>query len=249
MHHFGEPLTPSTTDFGTRSEPPLHGQLLDWLASDFIASGWSMKQLHRTIVLSAAYQQSSATSNPKAQKTDPDNRLLWHYPRRRLDWESMRDTLLTVSGRLDPSLGGRPVDVAGDPLNRRRTLYGLVDRQNLPASFRAFDFAIPDQCSERRPKTTVPQQALFALNSPFVMEQARALMNLPDIQSQPGPEETIDALFRRVLGRHAREPEIHSAVRFVREASAAASDNKTAPSAWEQLAQVLLASNEAVFLD
>ena len=117
-------------------------------------------------------------SAPTGAEGDPDNKLLSRYPRRRLDLEAMRDTLLFVAGRLDGAMGGRPVDVAGDALNRRRTVYGLVDRQNLPALFRSFDFAMPDQCVERRPKTTVPQQALFAMNSPFVMEQARALAEL-----------------------------------------------------------------------
>jgi hypothetical protein len=95
--------------------------------------------------------------------------------RRRLDLESMRDTMLAVAGHLDRTAFGRPVNVAGDPMNRRRTVYGLVDRQSLPGVFRAFDFASPDQSAERRPQTTVPQQALFGLNSPFVLEQARAL--------------------------------------------------------------------------
>ena len=95
-------------------------------------------------------------------------------------FEAMRDTLLFVSGRLDSKMGGRPVDVAGDPKNRRRTVYGMVDRQSLPAMFRAFDFASPDQSAERRPQTTVPQQALFSMNAPFVIEQAKALAARPE---------------------------------------------------------------------
>jgi hypothetical protein len=267
MHHFGEPLVGSTTDFGTRTEPPLHRELVDWLAAEFIRSGWSVKHLHRVMMLSGAYQQACVAADVRRLKSisrfgrqsllasaatsgvDPDNKLLLHFPRRRLDFESMRDSLLFVSGKLDTTMGGRPVDVADDSQNCRRTVYGLVDRQNLPAVFRAFDFAAPDQCVERRPRTTVPQQALFALNSPFVMEQARALVARTDIAEEKQPAKRVDSLFRRVLGRRATKDEITSALRFVQaaESDTAADDKALKP--WEQFAQVLLVSNEAVFLD
>lgn len=249
MHHFGEPLVASTADFGTRSAPPTHPELLDWLASEFMASGWSLKSLHRVMVLSAAYQQSSlaeagGTGMASAMQADPDNRLLWHYPRRRLDMEAMRDSLLFLAGRLDTRPGGRPEDVSGDPQNRRRTVYGLVDRQNLPGLFRAFDFASPDQCAERRPKTTVPQQALFAMNSPFVQEQARAVAARPEVAGETDPARRVDLLFRQVLGRPATEHERDATLGFV-----ALAGEDGSPSPWEQLAQVLLVSNEAVFVD
>lgn len=183
-----------------------------------------------------------------ARALDPENKLLSHYPRRRLDLEPMRDSLLAISGRLDLVMGGRPVDVAADPLNCRRTVYGLVDRQNLPALFRAFDFAVPDQCVERRPRTTVPQQALFALNSAFVMEQARALVARPEISSTTNPAERVDVLFRRSLGRKPTKHETKSALRFV-EAAKAEDQPKDGLTAWEQFAQVLLATNEFVFVE
>ncbi len=245
MHHFGEPLVGSTGDFGVRSDPPSHPELLDWLAGEFIRSGWSLKHLHRLIVLSSAFGQSSTVPSGPAAVSDPNNRWLGHYPRRRLDLESMRDTLLSVSGRLDSTLGGPPVDAAGDPYNARRTVYALVDRQNLPGLFRSFDFATPDQCAERRPRTTVPQQALFALNSPFVQEQARAVVALPEIASQPADNRRVQALFRRILGRDPLEAETRSAMRFVE--STPAEEGRLQP--WEQLAQVLMVSNEAVYLD
>jgi hypothetical protein len=248
MHHFGEPLAPGTTDFGTRSEPPLHQALLDWLAAEFISSGWSVKQLHRTMVLSAAYRQSSSITGRPTPAGDTDNKLLWHFPRRRLDFEAMRDSLLAVSGRLDARLGGRSVDLANDPANQRRTVYGLVDRQNLPATFRAFDFATPDQCAERRPRTTVPQQALFALNSPFVLEQARSLMQRPELVTIEEPSRIVDALFRITLGRVPTKAEVDSSLRFI-ERSEEQPRPDTEPSPFEQLAQVLLASNEFVFVD
>ena len=179
---------------------------------------------------------------------DPENKFLSRYARRRLDLEAMRDTLLFISGRLDLTMGGRPVDVAGDPLNGRRTVYGLVDRQNLPALFRSFDFAVPDQCVERRPRTTVPQQALFALNSPFVMEQTRALVAQPGIAGEPNPARRVEALFRRVLGREPTKSETAAAERFVAAAQAETQlpDGLTP---WEQFAQILLATNELVFVD
>ena len=141
--------------------------------------------------------------------------MLWRFPRRRLDLEAMRDTLLFVSGRLDQKMGGRPVDVAGDPKNGRRTVYGLVDRQSLPSVFRAFDFASPDQSAERRPRTTVPQQALFSMNAPFVIEQARALAARPEVASVPTTDERIAALYRVVLARSPAPAEVEAAARFL----------------------------------
>jgi len=265
MHHFGEPLVPSTTDFGARSEPPANPELLDWLACEFIRSGWIIKHLHRVIMLSSAYQQASRTiemdkqtkhetrntkHDPPASATpaDPENKLLWHFPRRRLDFEAMRDSLLFVAGRLDTTIGGRPVDLAGNPLNRRRTLYGLVDRQDLPALFRAFDFPVPDQCVERRPRTSVPQQALFALNSHFVMEQARAVAARPEIALAANLSARVDGLFRLVVGRHTTRQECAEALHFI-EAASADTFPDNGLNSWEQLAQVLLISNEAVFVD
>ncbi len=249
MHHFGEPLVGTPSDFGTRSTPPSHPELLDYLADRLRSEGWSLKALHRQIVLSSAYQQASR-DRPECRKVDPENRLLWHVARRRLDLEAMRDTLLYVSGRLDGRMGGRPVNVAGDPANPRRTVYGQVDRQSLPAMFRAFDFASPDQSAERRPQTTVPQQALFSMNAPFVIEQARALAARDEVARASTTEERVDALYRAVLGRPATGAEVAAASRFT-----GAPDRSSNPAGrsrltrWEQLAQVLLMTNEFLFVD
>jgi len=277
MEHFGEPLVASTTDFGARSEPPLQRELLDWLAADFMRSRWSVKHLHRVIVLSSAYQQSAtpgrkAGASTKAPRlagaetgalADPENKLLSRFPRQRVDFEAMRDSLLFASGRLDFTMGGPSVEIANDPLNRRRTVYGLVDRQNLPGMFRSFDFPVPDQCSERRAHTAVPQQTLFGMNSPFVMEQARALAEMvegkdalhrvpePLVRTRSTASHSglqIDALFRRVLGRQATKPEVASCLRFLESAREdKMPENGLKP--LEQLAQVLLISNEALFID
>jgi hypothetical protein len=240
MHHFGEPLVGSTTDFGTRTEPPLHRELLDWLAADFIKSGWSIKHLHRVILSSSAWQQSSTAPNA----VDPENKLLSHYARRRLDFEATRDSLLFASGQIDLRTGGRAVDISGTSLNCRRTIYGLVDRQNLPAVFRTFDFPVPDQCVERRPQTSVPQQALFSLNSPFVLEQAKALAKAAETKSGSTARERIEFLYQTILDRAPTKAELATAAAFVNDGG-----NDEGENSWESLAHVLLMSNEFVFLD
>src|SRR5262249_25965802 len=146
------------------------------------------------------------------------------------------------------TMGGRAVDPASDPLSTRRAVYALVNRQDLPATFRAFDFAIPDQCAERRPRTTVPQQALFAMNSLFVIEQARALAARPELATTTEPGQRIEAFFKRVLGRYPTKSETASALRFIQACqSDAPADAGLTP--WEQFAQVLLISNETLFID
>ncbi|MBI1900033.1 MAG: PSD1 domain-containing protein [Planctomycetia bacterium] len=249
MHHFGEPLVPTPSDFGTRSAPPSHPELLDYLAATFREEGWSLKKLHRRILLSTAWQQVSL-DRPDARKIDPDNRLLWRMNRRRLDLEAMRDSLLAVSGRLDRTLFGRPVDIVGSPQTSRRTLYGLVDRQSLPAMYRAFDFAVPDTSVERRPMTTVPQQALFGMNSPLVIEQAKAIANRPEIAPISSDIGRINMLYRLVLARDPAADELDRARSFVAAIQTARDDaEKSQLSAWELLAQVLLLTNERMFVD
>jgi hypothetical protein len=263
MHHFGEPLVDSPSDFGLRTPPPTHPELLDWLACEFVGQAfqpdssavrqagkpdlrWSLKKLHRTLLLSAAYRQASF-DRPECRRVDPDNRLLWRMNRRRLDFEAMRDTLLAVAGRLDRRMYGRPVDVAGDQGNARRTVYGLVDRQSLPGVFRAFDFASPDTSSERRPRTTVPQQALFGMNSPFVLHQARALAGRPDVAGETEPARRVAALYRLVLTRPPAPAEVGLALEFVTSATKGRDKSRLDP--WQQFAQVLLLTNELMFVD
>ena len=196
-------------------------------------------------MLSSTYQQASF-DRPECRQVDPENRLLWRFPRRRLDLEAMRDTLLFVSGRLDRKMGGRPVDVAGDPKNRRRTVYGMVDRQSLPAVFRAFDFASPDQSAERRPRTTVPQQALFSMNAPFVIEQAKALAARPDVAGAATTEARVAALYRAVLARSPAPAEVQAACAIPEPSPVRSRARRplSACPASEQLAQVLLMTNE-----
>jgi hypothetical protein len=229
--------------------PPSHPELLDYLAAWLMREGWSLKKLHRQLLLSATYQQASI-DRPACRDIDPDNRLLWRMQRRRLDLEEMRDSLLAVSGRIEQRMGGRPVDVAGDPHNRRRTVYGLVDRQSLPGLFRAFDFASPDQSAERRPRTTVPQQALFGMNSPFVHAQARALAARPEMAAAPDRAGRIAALYRLVFGRGPEAEEVRLGLAFLDAAEASnQGSEKSKLTPWEQYAQVVMLSNEFMFVD
>jgi hypothetical protein len=249
MHHFGEPLVSTPSDFGTRSTPPSHPDLLDYLATRLRLQNWSLKALHRLIMLSATYQQASF-DRPDCRRVDPENQLLWRFGRQRLDLEAMRDTLLSVSGRLDTRIGGPPVEAANDRKNRRRTIYALVDRQSLPGVFRAFDFASPDQSAERRPRTTVPQQALFSMNAPFVIEQARALAARPELADKHAPEDRIAALYHTVLARPPAEGELKAAIRFLEPAvPTSGARDPSRISRWEQLSQVLLMTNELLFVD
>ena len=280
LHHFGAGLVRTPSDFGTRCERPSHPELLDWLACRFMAESWSLKKLHRLIMLSAVYQQSSevgqASSLPAmglaaslstaprashqtgkavsaklsleetsaltpalsprrggtihsskgdssaserhrlltpAPTVDPENRLLWHFNRQRLDFESARDSLLAVSGELDANTGGKPVELFKKPFALRRTVYGFIDRQFLPGVFRVFDFANPDMHSPQRLDTTVPQQALFFMNSPFVVERARALAGRAD--DVRNPERRIQELYRLVFQRPATARQVELAKRFI----------------------------------
>src|SRR5262249_15136146 len=132
------------------------------------------KKLHRLVMLSAAYQQQ-ATERPAAHTADPANTLLWKINRRRLDWEALRDSLLFVAGNLDETRGGPSVDLVAQPFSTRRTVYGFIDRQNLPGLMRTFDFTPPDATSPQRHETSVPQQALFLMNGPFMRQQVERL--------------------------------------------------------------------------
>ncbi|HEX4591662.1 MAG TPA: DUF1549 and DUF1553 domain-containing protein, partial [Gemmataceae bacterium] len=187
MLHFGKGLVGTPSDFGMRSDPPTHPELLDYLADRFVQDGWSIKQLHRLILLSDTYRQRS-DDRPECVKVDPENRLVWKFNRQRLDLEAMRDGMLAAAGRLDFTIGGPAVDLLAPPFAPRRTVYGFIDRQNLPGLFRTFDFASPDTHAPQRYTTTVPQQALFLMNSPFAVQQAKALAARPDVGGASEPE-------------------------------------------------------------
>jgi hypothetical protein len=253
LHLFGAGLVRTPSDFGLRSDPPTHPELLDYLAARFVDEGWSTKKLIRLIMLSKAYQQASDNPSPlggegrvrgdNPQSADPDNFLLWKMNRRRLDFEALRDGVLAVAGRLDPAVGGQPVSITTAPFSRRRTLYGFIDRQNLPGVYRTFDFASPDTHSPRRFTTTVPQQALFLMNSPFLIEQAKHLAT----RTSGGSDDRLRQLYRLALDRLPTDAERARGLRFIQEA--AGDKGPKSLDGWEQMAQVLLLSNEFAFVD
>ena len=257
-HHFGAGLVRTPSDFGVKGERPTHPELLDWLASRFVDEGWSVKKLHRVIMLSAAYQQASDGDSRSVQE-DPENRLLTRMNRRRLDYEALRDSLLYVAGQLDARLNGPPVDITVGS-SKRRTVYAFIDRQNLPGVFRIFDFASPDATSPQRHVTTVPQQALFMLNSAFLFEQTRALVAGFDFPAVESGGEKVQQLYRRLFGRPAEPGEVQAGLAFIAAQEAGRGEDGSALSearppvdgsltAWEKYAQVLLATNEFAFVD
>ena len=224
--HFGAGLVATPSDFGTRAAAPSHPELLDWLARFFVDNGWSLKELHRQILLSATYRQTSGAPEDDARiqhalQLDPENRLLWRFNRYRLDFESLRDALLFASGELDPTLGGRPVDLTVAPYPARRTLYGRVDRQFLPPVFRVFDFPNPDMHAPQRIGTTVPQQALYLMNNPFVQEQARALASRAESTCTATPER-VEWLYQQVFQRAATAEQTAMSLVFAQHAEATA---------------------------
>jgi hypothetical protein len=237
MHHFGEPLVDNPSDFGLQAKRPVQLDLLDFLADYFIQNGWRTKPLHELILTSRTYQRASVVPETEAmanqRRLDPTNSLLWRANRRRLDLEQMRDTLLAITGELDESMFGRPSDIA-DEANRRRTIYAFVERQNIPAIVQTFDFANADTSTARRSMTTVPQQALFSLNSAFMLARADALAKrVAEVESS----QRIPRLYRLALGREPSSLEREQCDRFVEASSL------------EQLAQVLLMTNELMFVD
>ena len=247
--HFGVGLVRTTSNFGLRADSPTHPELLDYLAHRFVREGWSIKKLHRWILLSSTWQQSSV-DRPDGRKSDPENRWLWRANRRRVDYESLRDGLLMVAGNLDLKAGGPPTSLLAED-NFRRTIYGHIDRSRIPSILRLFDFPSPDTHSPDRAKTTAPQQALYLLNSPFVMRQARLVSQRALQETSGEPRPAIKNLYGIVLGRLPSADEVQYCLEFVHagaevvgeEAGAKANDP------WRELAQALLISNEFLFID
>ena len=276
QHQFGEGLVRTSSDFGTRGEQPTHPALLDHLAEKFVTDGWSIKSLQRQIMLSDAWQRSSNVRQDASQ-ADPENRLLWHMPRRRMEFEPLRDRLLAAAGKLDERIGGRSVMIHQDAT--RRGLYAYIDREDLPGLLASFDLPSPDASQAKRSQTTVPQQALYLMNSDFVIDQAKALAErtaearpkgIPS--DDPGLRQAestkrIRQIYRLSLSRDPDADEMQAALRFVDPASikvsrvvekSNANSEETSRSInnaditldpWVQLCQVLLLCNEFAFVD
>jgi hypothetical protein len=242
--HFGTGLVETTSDFGTQGDRPSHPALLDDLAARFLQNGWSIKWLHREIMLSATYQQRSAAGGRQAV-ADPGNRWLWRMNHRRLEVEAWRDAMLAVSGTLSQEVGGPPLDL-GDLKNQRRTLYGTVKRRELNDLLRLHDFPDPTTHSPGRLPTTTPLQQLFVLNSPFLQQQASALAQRLKKEAANGNEARITRAYQLLYQRPATATEARIALEFL---SAAKPGSPESEALWQQYAQVLLGSNEFLFID
>jgi len=213
--HFGDGIVRTPSDFGFRGEKPTHPQLLDYLTHRFVTEGWSVKKLHRVIMLSATYQQSSSVA-PEVVKADPENKFLARMNGRVLEFEAFRDAQLSVAGRLLLKEGGRPVVLSkNEPSTLRRTVYGLVDRKLLPNLYRSFDFPDPNFSAAKRSRSALTPQALFLLNSSFAIDNARALTEKIRAVKDKPEAESIRNLFRLVLQREASEKEVQRAIAFL----------------------------------
>jgi len=224
MQHFGKPIVPNPSDFGVQTTKPEHVALLDFLAATFMEEGWSLKKLHRLILSSATWQQSTRTS-PEKEIKDAENVLLSRFNRTRLDYEAMRDAVAQVTSTLNPALmGGRPVALNASDVDTWRTVYQFVDRYDQATVPAMFDFANPDSHSAQRMTTTVPQQALFLMNSPFMQKQTNSLASKLPVTGSTPDSETIKALYRRTLLREPKTDELDLAQRFLNEASSLQND-------------------------
>jgi hypothetical protein len=275
--HFGAGLVSSTENFGIQGDRPSHPELLDWLARHFVESGWSTKALHRLILASNTYQMASMhPGEAAALSLDPENRLLWKFRLTRLEAEEIRDAMLSVSGRLDESLGGKTVPLRNRQFvfdhtsidhtkydGLRRALYLPVIRNNLYTLFQQFDFPDPTMPTGDRSATVVAPQALFLMNSELVMDSADALAAA--LINQPGDDVMkVQTAYQHVLGRPATDAETQRVLAFITEtaeqlaadgAVAATGSSGTAAAAtpirqrsWSIVCQSLFASNEFCYV-
>lgn len=252
MWHFGKPLMRTPSNWGLQAEPPTHPELLDWLAQELMRSGWSLKAMHRRIMLSNTYQMS-CTTRATISEDDPENRLLSRQNRRRLEAEPVRDAILFVGGELDPMMG----QIASTVEAKRRAIYLPIDRAALYEMFSTFDYVETANHIEQRPVTTVPNQALFLLNSNLVHEQARRLIEqLPNLDHQVPVSDlgsVISDLFERLYSREARSDEISRAITFLEQSqlalSSVADDRERRVQAWAAFCRTLIAGNEFVYVE
>jgi hypothetical protein len=263
-HHFGAGLVRTPDNFGKLGDRPVHQPLLDWLAVRFVEGGWSVKAMHRLLMLSSTYQMSTAYDE-QAASADPDNRLHWRMNRRRLEAEAVRDALLAVSGRLDRTMGGSLFQggnrayVPGYPNSsydkydfNRRSVYLPVIRSDLYPVFQAFDFADPSVPNGVRAVTTVAPQALFMMNSKLMREQSRHLAEVLLGRRDLDDAGRIRVAYERAYGRPPSAAETGRALDFVRRCEQAAADVAAGARplrAWQSLCRVLLAANEFIYVE
>ncbi len=242
LAHFGQGIVDTPSNFGQQGSRPTHPQLLDDLAARFIENGWSIKRLHRDILMSATWQQSSADS-PQRSHIDPENVWLSRMNRRRLTFEEWRDAMLTASSRLNPNIGG-PSITLDSAANTRRTLYATVNRRDVSPTLMVHDFPDPTQHSPARMATVTPLQGLYALNGPLLTQQAKWIADQVEAEN-PGDEPSkIAAAYRRLFSRAPRDHEIRLATDYLADANSESKSDR-----WQQYVHVLLATNEFTFID
>lgn len=242
LAHFGRGLVTTPSNFGQSGERPSHPELLDDLAFRFVADGWSMKKLHREIVLSATYRQSSRDERSRA-KRDPDNRWLSRMSRTKLTIEAWRDAMLAVSGELDGKLGGPSVDLT-DAANNRRTIYSTIHRREMSTMLLTHDFPDPTAHSPKRIGTTTTLQGLYALNGPMMLTRSKELATRLLSEELKSDRERVSFAYQLLFARKPSEGEIKLALDFVGDTKGEARENS-----WIQYAHVLLASNEFLYVN
>lgn len=211
--HFGDAIVRTLGDFGLRSDPPSNQELLDFVASRFMAEGWSIKKLHKLVMLSATWQQVTI-DNALNSKIDPGNSFFWRQNLQRLDYETLRDTLVALGGKHHFDDRGGPSDLDVNA-SGRRTIYGFIDRAKIPDSFRIFDFANPDMTAPSRVLTTVPLQALYMMNNGFVVEQTRNIVSRPELLSGAKDEEKVQFIYQLFFQRAPTAAELKLAADFI----------------------------------
>ena len=256
--HFGRGIVPTTENFGVRGERPSHPKLLDWLSHWFVQNGWSTKDLHRLILMSNTYRMAAEhKASELASSVDPENSLLWKFRMRRLESEEVRDAILAVSGRLDASMGGKTVPLRNRQFvfnhtsvdhtrydSLRRSIYLPVIRNNLYAFFEQFDFPDPTLPSGRRSATVVAPQALLLMNSPLVMESAKALAKRL-LAERDSDSERVDLAYELCYGRLPTTLQRDRFLDFVKAGSNSRDDTATL---WSLACQGLLAGNEFIYV-
>ncbi len=245
LHLFGMGFVRTPDDLGVQCEDPSHPELLDFLSRQFMAKNWSIKQTIRMIMLSSTYQESSETNAAYTVK-DPENRLLWRANLRRLDFEAIRDSMLMFTGKLDPTLGGNPVNLTDEPYSNRRSVYGYVDRGMLPELLSQFDFADPDMANSKRTSTIVPQQALFFMNSPMCVDVARKVTTRQEFVEADTAEGKIASLYSILYQRPPRQEELEFGKEFLDAAGGDDVSTDTSPNPRaEKIAQARAAHQQA----
>ena len=212
LRHFGRGIVPTTSDFGRNGRPPSHPQLLDWLASEFAAQGWSMRAMHRLMVTSSTYRQASTPDDASAS-ADPDNVYLWRMNSRRIEAEAVRDNLLYVSGDLDPAMGGPEIDHKQGLTSRRRSIYLRLAAEKEVEFLKIFDGPSVTECYERKP-SVVPQQALALANSELALARAKELAKTLSARASTDDEQFIALAYRQILARKPTREEIQLCLQF-----------------------------------